>query len=170
MEKCIVFGLKDKKHFALSVNKTKNIASKSDQISLRHNMVHIYMNGNVADRYRISLLHAGSEFSKNKNKNNVPSMDVFRYYELPENVSESYVKLLSVSQLDDIVTKNSFAMPDEGGCALFGVGSFFNHNDDANADWHVFRRRIYVTLTRNVRKGEEICIKYHEKGVGNWLD
>eukprot|EP01084_Bolivina_argentea_P106777 190998_1 len=170
MEKCIAFGLKNKKHFSASIDLEKSKYNRGSHIGLTQNMIEMYMNGTVVDRYRISLLHAGAEYSKDKNKTNIPKLEVFKYYELPDYINQCDVKMLSVSQIDEIATKNSFVMGDEDGCGLFGVASFFNHDDKPNATYSIFKRRIYVTLNRDVRKGEEICIKYHEKGVKSWID
>eukprot|EP00485_Elphidium_margaritaceum_P008648 CAMPEP_0202706680 /NCGR_PEP_ID=MMETSP1385-20130828/19070_1 /ASSEMBLY_ACC=CAM_ASM_000861 /TAXON_ID=933848 /ORGANISM="Elphidium margaritaceum" /LENGTH=509 /DNA_ID=CAMNT_0049365207 /DNA_START=66 /DNA_END=1595 /DNA_ORIENTATION=- len=173
MEKCIAIGVKDAKHRAFAINVEQKRTAKGSQINLVHDLIQIYMNGTAVDRYRISLLHSGRDFSKNKNKENVPTIDMFRYYQLPQGIGEGEVKALSVAQLDEIATKNGFKLREnqkEIGTGLFGVASFFNHDDDSNAAWTIAEKRIHVVLTKDVRKGEEICIQYHEKGVGDWLD
>eukprot|EP01083_Nonionella_stella_P067599 178908_1 len=165
METCTAFGLSDK-HFSSNVNTSKMTHKGTSKSNLIQNMVEIYLNGNTVDKYRLSLLHSGHR--ADKNINNIPQMNVFKYYELPKDVKECDVQMLSVNQMEDIADKNAFVL--DGGSGVFGVASFFNHSANPNATYCVVKKRIYVTLIQDVRKGQEICIRYSEKGIDSWID
>ena len=55
----------------------------------------------------------------------------------------------------------AFTYDSEHTCILFGYGMMMNHSDTPNVKYRLSNEDLFVfTLSKNVKKGEELCIDY----------
>ena len=89
-ESVLAFGGRSSKHVSAQINWQRMRSCKGDHINLNQNIVKLFRTGSYVDKYRISQLYCGSKAA------DTPSIDVFRYYELPEGVLPNHVLLFSI--------------------------------------------------------------------------
>ena len=189
-EKCTTFGHVNPEKLSAVVDHRINEAFRPSTINLIQNIVDIYSNGQDIDKYRISLLYHGQKYSKKQII--TPKMKIFKTDEVDFKCDD--IPMLNIDAIREIATKNVFTMPTtkeaqkrymdtanmnaneaqsirqwEIGSGLFIAASFFNHDDNPNVDWHIDYRRIHMIAAREIKKGQELCIRYTEGSTKSWI-
>lgn len=195
-EKCIASGDVNISKMCSVLDHRTMIMYWPSTLNLINNIVDTFRDGTDVKKYMIALLHKGDSYHRKKTV--VPKMSMFRVSRLPKHVKEVHV--LNADQIKFIAEKNAFNMPTnerqqeqylaemqawrqsggqsdiaevtcKTGSGLFIAASFFNHSNNNNIHWEVGWKRIHMIALRDVKRGEELCIKYHNtKDVAHWFD
>eukprot|EP01084_Bolivina_argentea_P169106 293174_1 len=124
-----------------------------------------FVNGTDVERYKVSLLHDGSN-----RKGIIPCMDLLKYDELSEDVKVEDIPMLSARKMMQIIEKNCFCCPVESlesqaprGSGIFIVSSFFNHSsENNNCDNRSYPCKQIIFAVEDIKRGQELTISYYD--------
>eukprot|EP01084_Bolivina_argentea_P034362 63599_1 len=228
-ERCVAFGETSYQCYSIAADHRNKMVSDTSATNVIQDMIDVLSNGNIIDKYKISLLHPKYKHKKD----NVPSMSVFKglINDVPKQM-----KLLSIEDIQDIAAEESFSTfykdykgkLDGIGCdycglksytllrackrcksvyycckscqkrawkqyhkqrcklippannnksktkkKLYKVGSgiyvlsaFFKFSMKPNVVLNTWNKRMSMTATRNIRKGEELFVAFSRCRLG----